>query len=94
MSSKVTTKPSALPALAGDLHAERARRAGALDGDLAAGPAHRLGHGAADQRRQFRHGFGIMAAFHFFRRGVEQPRGGAVDDGDAAVAVQADHARR
>ena len=42
--------------------------------------------------RQFRHGFGIMPAFQFLRRGVQQARGGAVDDGDVAVAVQADHA--
>ncbi len=93
MSSKVTTKPSVAAALAGHLHAEScAWPPPRLMADLAAGPAHRLGHGAADQRRQFRHRFGIVAAFQFLRRGIEQARGGAVDDGDVAVAVQADHA--
>ena len=50
------------------------------------GAAHRLEHGAPDQRRQFRHRFGIMLALHIFRRGVQQPRGGAVDDGDPSFA--------
>ena len=92
MSSKVTTKPCGEPRSLETCTLSVRVRAGALDRDFAAGPAHGLGHGAADQRRQFRHGFGIMPAFQFFRRGIEQARGGAVDDGDLAVAVQADHA--
>ena len=79
-------------ALARHLHAEGARRTGALDDDFAAGPRHRLGNRLADQRRQFGDAFGIMPAFHFFRRGIEQAGGGAVDDGDGAVIGDTDHA--
>ena len=34
-----------------------------------------------------------MAAFQFFRRRIQEARGGAVDDGDHAFAVEPDHAR-
>ena len=67
-------------------------RAAALDGDFAAGAADRLLNRAPDQRRQLGHRFGIMLAFEFLGRGVEQPRRRAVDDGDAALGVEADHA--
>jgi hypothetical protein len=29
-----------------------------------------------------------VPAFHFLRRGIEQARGGAIDDGDLAFAVE------
>ena len=95
MSSKVTTKPLRRRPLRSTTCTLSARGVPArLIVDFAARAAHRLGDGAADQRRQFRHGFGIMAAFDFFRRGIQQPRGGAVDDGDRALRRRGRSRRR
>ena len=80
-------------AFRGHLHAQGSRRTGALDDHLTACPAHRLGHGAQDQRRQFRHAFGIVIALQVFGRRIEQPGGGAVDQRDAPFVIDADHAR-
>src|SRR6202789_2961569 len=78
--------------LAVDLDAQIAHLAAALDARFPARPPDRLRQRAADQAGELGNGLGIMAAFDLFMRGIEQARGGAVDDGDAALAAQADDA--